>query len=197
MPKPAERGRRRAARTGAAAAKVSYAAAQEDLWFCSAVKVTQEAVQAALNAAASEGMQAAAREAVQEAVQAAILLHTASEGMQAAAREAVKEAVQAAILLHAASEGMQAAAREAVQEAVQAAILLKAASEGNTDLLTALATAGTDVPVHAKDDQGYGQPLHRGRSTLHLRRMVRCEHMLAAQEDGATPCVREGSCGAG
>jgi hypothetical protein len=102
----------------------------------------------------------------------------------------VQEAVQAAILLKAASEGMRAAAHDAVQEAVQAAILFQAASEGNTDLLTALATAGTDVPVHAKDYQGYGRPLHRWRSTLHLSRMVRCGLVLAAQEDGAAPCLR-------
>jgi hypothetical protein len=60
------------------------------------------------------------------------------------------------------------AARDAVQEAVQAAILFQAASEGNTELLKALETAGTDVPVHAKDHQGYGRPLHRCQSTLHL-----------------------------
>jgi hypothetical protein len=136
--KPAESGRRRAVWTGAAAAKVSYAAWQE---------AAQEAVQAAAHAAA--------RDAVQEAV----------------------------------------------QEAVQAAILLNAASEGNTDLLTALATAGTDVPVHAKDNQGYGRPFHRGRSTLHLRRVVQCGLVLAAQEDGAAPCaapcVGEGSHGHG
>jgi hypothetical protein len=122
VPKPAEPGRRRAVRTGAGAAKVSYAA-----W----------------------------REAAQEAVQAAA----------------------------------HAAARDAVQEAVQAAILLNAASESYTDLLTALATAGTDVPVHAKDDQGYGRPLHRWQSTLYLCRVVRCGLMLAVQEDGAAPCA--------
>jgi hypothetical protein len=140
VPKPAERGRRRAVRTGAAAAtgKVSFAAWQEEV-----------------QAAAHEAAHAAARDAVQEAV----------------------------------------------QEAVQAAILLNAASEGNTDLLTALATAGTDVPVHAKDHQGYGRPLHRWQSTLHLSRVVRCGLVLAAQEDGAAPCaapcVGEGTNGDG
>jgi hypothetical protein len=125
--KPAERG---AVRTGAAAAKVSYAAAQEDVWFCSAVKLRPEAVQAALNAASSEGM--------------------------------------------------QAAAHEAVQEAVQAAILLNAASEGNTELLLkALATASTDLPVHAKDHRGYGRP-GLGRCIV-----------------GEAPCVCVGWCDAG
>jgi hypothetical protein len=125
------------------------------------------------------------------AISAILLNAAASEGMQAAACEAVQEAVQAAILLKAASEGMQAAACEAVQEAVQAAILFQAASEGDTELLKALAAAGTVVPVHAKDHQGYGRPFHRWRSTLHLSRVVRCGHVMAAQEDGSAPCVRE------
>ncbi len=69
---------------------------------------------------------------------------------------------------------------------------------GHTETVKALVGSGArSADVHTKDLQGYGRRLHRGRSTLHLRRTVRCGHMLAVQEDGAAPCLREGPCGAG
>ena len=61
--------------------------------------------------------------------------------------------------------------------------------------MKALVETGADV--HAKDKYRYGRPLHRGRSTLRLSRMVRCGLVLATQEEGAAPCLREGLCDAG
>ncbi len=80
-----------------------------------------------------------------------------------------------------------------------------ASENGHTETVTALVDSGADV--HAKDKSGYGRPLHRGRSTLHLIptgsvlwlliRTVRCGHLLAEQVDGASLCLRRRPCGAG
>ncbi len=64
------------------------------------------------------------------------------------------------------------------------------------ELVKALVEKGADV--HAKDKYGYGRPLHRWQSTLHLIRMVRCGHMLLcrrtalhlASERGHTETVK-------
>ncbi len=52
-----------------------------------------------------------------------------------------------------------------------------ASEKGFVELVKALVEKGANV--HAIDDQGYGRLLHRGRSTLHLSRILRCGHMLA------------------
>jgi hypothetical protein len=70
-----------------------------------------------------------------------------------------------------------------------------ASEKGLVELVKALVESGADV--HAKDKYGYGRPLHRGRRTLLLIRMVRCGHMLAVQVDGAASCLREGPDGDG
>jgi hypothetical protein len=69
---------------------------------------------------------------------------------------------------------------------------------GHTETVKALLAVGAlPADMHAKDFQGYGRRLRRLRSTLHLSRGVRWGRMLAVQEDGAAPCLREGSCRAG